>query len=195
MPNGLYCHDTNNFDSHNTIEHIADYTILNTVARNKANYTTREFTGVDKAIFFNNKIGYLWPQRYIHLLQNNYFHNCPITVEDAKRAIHIYVHDTAYLQGKNKWWIISAIPILAHILLLHTIKDLQQDVTLCADLLFVQGTIFVHTISQKLIFRTIGEVKNKKYHDPRPSTYYSYVYIPGFPNYNHICRVRILICL
>ena len=114
ISNSLYLHDTNTFDSHNTIEYITEYTLLNTVARNKASYTTCEVIGVDKAIVFNNKIGYLRPQGYIHLLQNNYFRNFPITAEDAKRAIKIYGHDTTYFQGKTKRRTTLVVPILVH---------------------------------------------------------------------------------
>jgi hypothetical protein len=35
------------------------------------------------------------------LLQNNLIRNCPITYEDAKRALHIYGPDIATLKGKT----------------------------------------------------------------------------------------------
>ena len=35
-------------------------------------------------------------------METNYFRNCPITVDDAKRVLHIYGPDKESLKGKSR---------------------------------------------------------------------------------------------
>jgi len=42
------------------------------------------------------------------------------------------------------------------------IIDLHRKATLCADIFFVQGLPFLHTISHKLKFRTLLVMENQK---------------------------------
>ena len=159
IPNGLYCHDISK--NKNISNAFTNYTFLNTVAANKAKCTTHEAVGAYTARNFNKEISYLHPYRYTQLLDANYFRKYPITSEDAKRSYDIYGYDTYYLQGKTTHQTLSTILNFTYITLPQTIKDHHQDVTLYANFFVVQGIPFLHNISRKTIFRTLGEVRTR----------------------------------
>jgi hypothetical protein len=88
--------------------------------------------------------------------------NCPVTVDDAKRAMLIYGPDLATIKGKTTRGkfvphvkSFQAVPITAPVLKHH------HDVTLCIDFLFVQGQAFLHTISRKLQYRMVTPVNDR----------------------------------
>ena len=85
------------------------------------------------------------------MLSNNLLWNCPVTVADAKRAVHIYGTDVADLKGntkkQHKGSALSGFnptPIPDHITKVH------KNITLGIDLFYVQGMPFLHTISRKI---------------------------------------------
>ena len=51
----------------------------------------------------------------------------------------------------------TPVPLPAHVLAHY------HDVVLCVDFSFVQGHIFLHTISRNLHFRTVSSVPDRKY--------------------------------
>ena len=124
-------------------------------------YTTRHVKGVGKAVAFNKEIDQLHPQRYTHIFDTNYFQRCPLTVKDSKRAIILYGQDKNYLQGKTTKNLPSPVPAHNPIPIPTFIRNHHLDVSLYADLFFVQGTPLLHTISRNLTFRTIGEVATR----------------------------------
>ena len=77
------------------------YLFLNTVAGNKGNYTQREIEGANKARALYKKIGRPSEKEFNDILQNNLIRNCPVTSDDAKRALKIYGPDVATLKGKT----------------------------------------------------------------------------------------------
>ena len=124
-------------------------------------YAARQLKGEDKAVALNKDISYLRPQRFDLLFEKNYFRNCSLTSDDAKRALDIYCQDRDYLKGKTTRVTAQHVPVLIIVPLPNTIRDRYKNVTLCADLFIVQGTPFLHIITRDLIFRTNGEVKNR----------------------------------
>jgi hypothetical protein len=88
---GLYYYDTGQPtapDNHSSSP--TNNLFLNTVAANKATYTRREIEGADKARALYKKIGRPSEQEFSKILNNNLIRNCPVTPEDAKRALIIY---------------------------------------------------------------------------------------------------------
>jgi hypothetical protein len=77
------------------------YLFLNTVAGNKGNYTRREIEGANKARALYKKIGRPSEKEFNDILQNNLIRNCPVTSDDAKRALKIYGPDVATLKGET----------------------------------------------------------------------------------------------
>lgn len=162
MSNDLYVHDTTS-TNYSTSPSVNAYTLLSSVAENKKNFTRRQIEGADNARALYRKLGRPSEQFFQSLLQRNLIRNCPVTVDDAKRAVLIYGPDIATLKGKTVRSeaaahrpSFQAIPIPAPIL------DHHMHVTLCIDHFFVQGQPFFHTISRGICFRTVKHVPNRR---------------------------------
>ena len=114
---------------------------------------------------FRKHLGYPRYKRYFKLLETNYFRNCPITVDDAKRALHIYGPDKESLKGKSRRRKPDKIMDGIMIDIPDTIKDLHPNAHLSAGYLFVQGIAFLHSISRGYSYRTVEYNKSysKKY--------------------------------
>ena len=89
VESGLYLLRSNN----DTNRKISAYSFLTLVKTTKENFTRRECKRADAARAFRKFLGYPSYRRYFKLLENNYFRNCPLTVDDAKRALNIYGPD------------------------------------------------------------------------------------------------------
>ena len=157
MSNGLYCHDISSKNKPS----VSSYTFFNTVANNLKLYARREQSMANKARILYRNSPFPGPQRFINLLDRQYFRNCPITSTDAKRAIHIWGKDLAYLQGKTTRSRPAHVIGLPPVPIPQTIRDLHTNVTLCADFFYVQGLVFLLTVSRNLKFPTVGHVKNR----------------------------------
>jgi len=70
------------------------------VSENKKLFHNRKIEGTDKARALYRKIGHPSQKFFEHLLTNNLIWNCPVTVDNAKRAVLIYGSDVATLKGK-----------------------------------------------------------------------------------------------
>jgi len=149
---GLYYFDTDS--ERETIDNKSStqfntYSFIATVAENQSMYHRREVEATDTACKLYHMIG--WPsiKQFENILSNNTIHNCPVTVDNACRAIKIWGIDAASLRGKTTRGLAIAVPALKLSEIPVPILDKHKDVTLCVDLFFVQGQTFLHTISQK----------------------------------------------
>jgi hypothetical protein len=156
---GLYVFDTSD---NCTSEEVSAYTLVSTVSENKKLFTRREIESADAARALYRKVGRPSESDFLDILNKNLIRNCPITVDDAKRASIIYGPDLATIKGKTTRSgaaphvpTFHAVPIPAHIVTHH------RDLTLCMDFLFVQGMAFMHSISHKIGFRTVAQVPNR----------------------------------
>ena len=95
---------------------------------------------------FRNHLGYPRYSRYFKLLETNYYRNCPLTVDDTKRALHIYGLDRESLKGNSRRHKPSKIEDVIMIEIPDTIKDLHPKFHLSTDYFFVQGITFLHSI-------------------------------------------------
>ena len=156
---GLYIHQPDNKDVKLP---VTAYSYLQTVAKNRDLFTRREVRGADKARALYRHIGRPSQARFLQYLQKGLIRNCPITVDDAKRAHSIYGPDIAYIKGKT-----TQKPPLPHIET-HIPLELQphiaahhRDITLCVDFFFIQQQAFLHVISRKIGYRTAVPVDNR----------------------------------
>ncbi len=137
------------------------YLFLNTVAANKAEYTQREIQGVNKARDLYRKLGRPSEKEFRRILDNGLVHNCPVTSDDAQRALHIYGPDLATLKGKTVKRQNKGIPDYRPILIPAPIIAKHKDLRLFVDIFWVNGSPYLHTISQKVIFRTVASINNR----------------------------------
>lgn len=157
---GLYVHDTQ--DPNYSSSSVAAYNFLNTVSENKKNFTARQVQGADKARDLYRKIGRPSQHFFELILRRNLIHNCPITVDDAKRALIIYGPDIATLKGKTvRGDAAKHVPAMEYVSIPAPILHHHSSVVLCADFFFVQGKPFLHTISRAICFRTVAAVPDR----------------------------------
>lgn len=148
-PSRLYLHDLSIQTATPDDDAIMNaYLCLNTVSNNKSKYTKHQVQAADDARKLYHMLGRPSIERFFETLANNYLLNCPVTVDDAKRAEAIYGKDVAFLKGKT-----TAKPAEDHVkdyLPIPPCKEILSihlNVTLCADLFYVLGMIFSLTTS------------------------------------------------
>jgi acetolactate synthase regulatory subunit len=156
---GLYIYSAKN----NTINnHVSAYTLISTVKKQKAMFSPREVRDADHARALYCKLGRPSEEEFQHILSGNLLRNCPVSVHDAKRALTIYGPDIATIKGSTtrsnaatRIATFEAVPLPA------SIREHHNNVTLCVDFFFVQGLIFMHTISRGIGFRTVSRVNDR----------------------------------
>ena len=147
--------------SDTTSSTVNGYIFINTVAKNKERFHRREIAGADQAVILHRKIGRPSQAQFEDILRNNLIHNCPVTVDDARRAILIYGPDPATLKGKTTSKHSDGVPVFDPVHIPAPILDDHRKVTLAIDYFFVQGHPFLHTISRKIKFRTVATVEKR----------------------------------
>ena len=99
------------------------------------------------------------PQSFIELLDIYYFTSFSTTLSNDRRAMDIYAIDITYLKYKttreqpNR---VSGIPTKP---IPQTNRDIHLNINLSADIFYVQGIVFLRTISRNMQSCTAGHVK------------------------------------
>jgi hypothetical protein len=96
---GLYVFDPSAKSTTNNT--VSAYTLLSTVAGNKALFTRRQVEAADAARALYRKLGRPDEIEFQSILRKNLLINCPVTPDDAARATLIYGPDLATLKGKT----------------------------------------------------------------------------------------------
>ena len=96
-PSGLYVFSCNN----DTNDSVTGYTMLSTVAEQKKLFSRREIQSANAARDLYRKIGRPAEAEFQSILRNNLIRNCPVTPDDAKRALIIYGPDIAVIKGNT----------------------------------------------------------------------------------------------
>ena len=165
---GLYLFDASKNATSTVANHsnapIIAYSYLQTVADNKSKFTARQVAAADDARKLYRLLGRPGHTRFLTTLRENHILNCPITVDDARRAEQIYGQDIAFLKGKT-----TATPAKAHIFdytpvaLPPELLSLHPNVTLCFDNFFVLGLTFSLSTSRNIRYLSchhLGERTN-----------------------------------
>jgi hypothetical protein len=123
--------------------------MVNTVAANKSNYTNADYLKAVSARELQIKIGRPSTKRFIQIVTSNQLPNCPVTKADIVTAEHLFGCDVGSLKGKT----VRRRPHLAK----PTIEPLPpqimsryRNVTLAADVMYVNGIPMLVTISRNL---------------------------------------------
>jgi len=156
--NGLYFYDTR---IQPYSPEVSDYVFLNTVRENKANYTSRELKGADQARKLYRMLNHPSEEDFAYYLDNNLVLNCPLTSDDAKRALAIYGPEVSTLKGKTTKKQNKGIPNFNPVKIPAPIIAKYNKLRLFIDVFFVNGMPFFHTISQFVKFRTVAALRNR----------------------------------
>lgn len=149
---GLYYLDTENTAT----------VLVNTVADNKAKYTNDDYLKAVAARELQIKIGRPSTKQFIHIVTSNQLPNCPITKADIVAAEHIFGPDVGSLKGKT----VRRRPHLARTNvepLPPQIMSRYRNVTLAADLMYVNGIPMLVTISNNIRFGTVEALPNRNF--------------------------------
>jgi len=159
VSSGLYL-----LDNPKNIKHLIDnYSLFNLDRNIHVTFTKRQLkqAALAKQLYSNcNCPGYAL---FIRLLQNNYFRNSPITVEDVKRSLEVYGRDQSELKGKGTRTRPIPIQDMEIIPLPVNILEHNREIHLSVDYLYINGIAMLHSISGwSYQFRTLQPLfKNK----------------------------------
>jgi hypothetical protein len=118
------------------------YSFVITVRGNKERYHRREIEGADRARELYKAIGRPSQKHFEHILRHNLIRNCPVTVDNARRALTIYGIDVATLKGRSTKTPAQHVPTFTSIPVPAPILDNHKDVTLCIDFFLYRGSHF-----------------------------------------------------
>ena len=149
---GLYYFDT--VHSHGAM-------FINTVANNKSKFSNRDYLRALEARKLLCRIGRPSQQTFLKILDGNLIPNCPVTRRDALNAQLIFGPDLGSLKGKTVRSTSTEVqPILND--LPSEIMSQYRDVTLTADIFFVNKIMFFVTKSRHIQFSTVENIPNRK---------------------------------
>ena len=136
--------------------------MVSTVTEHKKLFSRCKILAADTARALYCKIGRPNEAEFQVILRNNMIHNCPVTPDDAKRALIIYGPDIAALKDKTtQTGAAPRAPAFVAKPIPATILEHQSNVTLCVDFFFVQDLAYFHTISRGLGYRTAHSVPDR----------------------------------
>ena len=161
LDSGLYVW-TPNINNNSTNKQISSYSFLTLVRTNKENFTPEEVRRADRAKLLYEHCGAPGYAKYLKWLANNYFINCPITVDDAKRALHIYGKDLLKLKASSVRIKPNKLGIVAPIEIPREVWEHHQEEIIGIDHLYVQTLPFCHSIGISYKFWTIDSAKGTK---------------------------------
>jgi hypothetical protein len=161
--NGLYFYDTNpNLKQRNLPLSLPASSLVQTVQDTKSQFHRREVLAADTARSLRRRLGHISQSHFEHMLTHNSIRNCPVTLDDARRAIVIYGDDTASLAGKT----VASAPVQVPSLVINPAATqcalAHSNIVLSIDIFYVQGCMFFHTISRHIKFRTVSPIPDRK---------------------------------
>jgi hypothetical protein len=144
---GLYCHDTKD----------RAVVMVNTVKENREGYTHREFERAKVARRALGMVGYPSLADFTNMIRANMIRNCHATPTDITASDIIFGPDVSSLKGNTVRN--TPAPVLTdYVNIPQAIIDLNNDVTLAADVMVVCGLGFLVSASLKLKLTTIEHV-------------------------------------
>ena len=87
--------------SYVTTERTSRYSFLTLAERSENQFSKSEVDRARTGMKLHKSLGYPNYQEFFRLIQKRYINNCPVTVDDAKLAIHIFGPSGAMIKGKT----------------------------------------------------------------------------------------------
>ena len=138
----------------------AGVALVETVAAKKSNYTREDYSRAIVARELQIKIGRPSVKHFIRIVSSNQLPNCPVTREDILAAEDIFGPDIGCLKGKTT----RTRPHKVRSMVLPlppTIMDRYRNVTLCADVMHVNGIPMMVTLSRNIKFGTVEALPSR----------------------------------
>jgi hypothetical protein len=151
---GLFYLDTATNTSSETV-------LINTVAHNKSKFSQRDYLRAVTARELLCKIGRPSQKTFLRIIERNLIPNCPVTRRDAINAEIIFGPDIGSLKGKTvRRSTPAVVPVLND--LPADIMSQYRNVSLTADIFFVNKNMFFITRSHHIQFTTIESIPNRE---------------------------------
>ena len=128
--------------------------LVNTIADNYEGFTKREVVKAHEARRFQRMIGCPSDRDYQGMVREKLIANCPVTVSDVQHANQIFGPDLAGLRGKTVRRKPDHVTI-DYVEVPRDFLDRHRNVTLTADVMFVNGLPFLITLSRGINLVTV----------------------------------------
>ena len=138
----------------NVREHLC-YAHVITTTENEAKYTKREVEMARQAKELSQLLSYPSSKDLITLINNGSILNCPISAHDVARAVDIYGPDIGSLKGKTKRS--KSQPVKVE----YISKSVWASQEMHIDLMFVEGDIFLISVTKPLGLTMISSIQSK----------------------------------
>ena len=140
--------------------------LLNTVKENKQFYNKREIEGAEAARAQQGQIGWPSDQQYYEIIRDNLLINSKATLDDLRRAEHIYGGPAVdLLKGKTVYKPVNTSASIARIPLPPIILKAHPSDDLDIDFMYVQGAPYLLMKSNKIKFhatQTFNRISTRK---------------------------------
>ena len=134
--------------------------LVSTVEENKEGFTNREVDDAKQMRQTLGLIGYQSGQDYKDMVRSSMIMNCPTTTRDIENDNTIFGRNVHTLKGitvrKQPGSVISD-----YMEIPEEIKQMNQDIELLADIMFLNGLPFLVTISRIIMFTTVEYLDNQ----------------------------------
>jgi len=145
------------------VKHENAHVLVHTVDSIKNKYTVKEYYDAHKAWSIQDMIGRPSTKDYIRYVENIMLPNCPITKADIIRAEDILGPNLGSLKGKMTRTKPSRLIINTHNKLPAEMLEKHGDVTLAADIMYINTISFMLMTLRAIHFGTAELIKMKIY--------------------------------
>jgi hypothetical protein len=152
--NGLCCYDANKKKPTNC-------SFVNSVSKNRSMHTKQQLKNPDLARRVYKLVGRPAHAFFVKVIRKNQLKNCPVTVNNANRAIKIYSPDVDALRGKTTCTTPAHVPSNQLRPLPFELLDAHKNVTTCFNIFFVDGFAFVGTVSRNVHFIMVEHIPSR----------------------------------
>ena len=156
---GLYYYDAT--PPTKTKKTVKAYCLVTTLEENLKNFTRRQRNGIEQAHRVYILVGRPSHDNFLRMISHRQLPNCPVTLDDARNMMIAYGPNTAAIQGKTTRSKPKHVLSNRLVPLEPSILQAHRDVTLAMDIFFVDGLIFLLTVSRNLRFYTIHDLQNR----------------------------------
>jgi hypothetical protein len=126
-------------------------------AGNKHGFTNRHFEDSKKARKLYHTLGCPTVVNFKHILRQNLLKNCPINIDDVVNAERIFWPDIGTLKGKST----RKVPVPVKTDEIEELKEMHKDLTLCIDIMFINGMPMLTSIDRSIRFRALVALDNR----------------------------------
>jgi len=138
-----------------------DMVFVATVASNETNYTERQRQGAARAKDLYERLAYPSIKDFKWAVMSNQIMDCPITVDDVNVAHALWGKNIAALKGKTTRK--KTIPVATSTMPVPPgLLNLHKDVTLTADVFFVNKIPFFLSLSRKICYTAVTDLVNRQ---------------------------------